>query len=403
MLSPSDYHSYQRNYSTFLILFFSLFIYACGDSGSNVEPEPDPPTEDDPTFSEELDQRLSQIYDDNELAALSFSAMIDGEPFYTNSLGYANLESDIENSDQTAFLIASLSKIVTGTAIMQLQETGVLSIDDPVNDHLSFSVDHPFSASPITIRDLLTHSSTIIDMYYDPLLDEEYTFYGEDSPIELTQMMRDFLDTEGKHYSDSTFVDAEPGTYYEYSNLATALLGSVVEYESDMSFAEYCQVNIFDPLGMTDTGWLLSNIETTTLAMPYDEFDVAYGHYTFTDFPNGGLRTSINDFTRFMLIFMNNGSYDGVEILSSASVADMLTVQEGSIFEFDQQGLILYHEAIGDATYWGHSGSEKGSATLVVFDPESNVGAIYFSNKDIGDPFFSQMDEVIGDVFEFGK
>lgn len=98
-----------------------------------------------------------------------------------------------------------------------------------------------------------------------------------------------------------------------------ALLGVIVEHVSGTPFAEYTLQQIFEPLEMDRTAWYLDNIPgSVPIAMAYYADSVAYGHCTFADFPNGGLRTSGDDYAIFMSAIASGESYDNAQILMEA-------------------------------------------------------------------------------------
>ncbi|HLP52273.1 MAG TPA: serine hydrolase domain-containing protein, partial [Chitinophagales bacterium] len=144
-------------------------------------------------------------------------------------------------------------------------------------------------------------------------------------------------------------------------------------------FDEYCKNNIFTPLGMTKTEWRLANTPLAELAIPYsDEITSPNPHYTFPDYPNGGLRTNVLDLSRFLRMVMLNGSFNNTQILSEASMATMKTLQFGST-EFC---LSFYYDTINGNKVLGHSGGEKGVTTEMFYNPNNNVGVIVFSNEE---------------------
>ena len=115
------------------------------------------------------------------IPALSMLIFEKDNILYENYLGEANIQQGVSLENNHLFLLASISKVVTGTALLQLEEDGLFSLDDNINDHLSFNVQIPNYTSDITFRMLLTHTSGIAD---GSALDDQY-YYGEDSPVEL--------------------------------------------------------------------------------------------------------------------------------------------------------------------------------------------------------------------------
>jgi CubicO group peptidase (beta-lactamase class C family) len=153
------------------------------------------------------------------------------------SYGFANLEWDIPNTSKTKFNIASLTKQFTGMAILKMAEQGKLKLEDPVSKYFAGS---PPSWQGITIYHLLSHTSGIPNAEVGDFpkgITQRY------SPIELIEMVR------------TKPLDFQPGSKRKYSNSGYYLLGYIVENVAGQKYAEYIDQNIFEPLGMNDSGY----------------------------------------------------------------------------------------------------------------------------------------------------
>jgi CubicO group peptidase (beta-lactamase class C family) len=297
----------------------------------------------------------------------------------TAAAGLANIDEDRPVTPDTLFLVASVSKTVTATAIMQLYEQGKFGLDDDVNDYLPYRISIPASPDlPITFRQLLTHTSSIADNWstIDSLLTK-----GEDSPLALADFTRGYLTPDGPYYNkDANFESGEPGTVSSYSNMGAVLLGYLVEVISGVPFDQYCRDHILAPLGMTATTWRLAGIDRSRLAMPYrtrrSRFS-AIGQYGEPDYPDGMLRTSVVELARFMIAYLQGGSLNGATILKPNTIAQMLTPQTGLD---PSQGLIWFRDDYGDREVWGHDGSDIGAGAEIWFDPKTKTGVILMTN-----------------------
>lgn len=310
-------------------------------------------------------------------------------------LGKSNIKAGASLKRNDLFLLASVSKIVTATALMQLEEQGKLKLSDPINKHLSFNVEHPWYSEKITIKMLLTHISGIADS--DFASNGNY-YYGKDSPIALSKYLKDYFKTDGKHYDEEeNFWDFKPGSKHKYSNMGSALIGVLVEEITGMDFAEYCKENIFKPLKMTNTAWHLKDINST-IVMPYalhnGEYE-AIGHYTFPDYPNGGLRSTAADMFKFLAAFIQEGKSHGYRLLKKETINKMMKAQIPQIDE--TVGLHLF-EIDWEEDLWGHSGGEMGVSTQVAFSPASEVGVIILASTEDAD-----LDEIMWEGYYLGK
>jgi len=338
-----------------------------------------------------LEESLAAIRTRYDRKAVATAVTRGADLLYSGGLGKANVETDLDATADTGFMIASISKTITATAVMQQVEQGNLLLDADISTYLPFTLRNPYAAkSPITVRQLLAHTSSITDNAIYPNYDQFYTD-GADPEQSLAEFCNAVFNKAGSYYSTVTFARATPGTTYNYSNIGYALLGWIVERVAAQPFDQYCQLHIFTPLGMSSTSWRLADAATRPLAMPYSLFDEAYGHYTFADYPSGSVFTTANDLSRFMRAIMAGGSFNGQRILKSETVATMLTPAFPKVRDAALQGLGFFGFPLADGRLmWGHTGGEKGVATGMFFDPENQVGVIALMNKDLvaNEPLF---------------
>jgi CubicO group peptidase (beta-lactamase class C family) len=334
-----------------------------------------------------------------KIPGMSTLIVKDGEIVWIESYGFSDILNNMPVTDSTVFLLASVSKVFTGTALMQLYENGQINLDEDINNYLPFSVDIPnHTTDSITFRMLMTHTSSIKDN--GPVMD---TYYSVGDPtISLADCMQRYFSTSGTDYSaTANFHNNAPGTSFDYSNMGTALVGYLVEVISGMPFSQYCDINIFDEICMTNTSWYLSDFDTTKVARPYKWQGgqyVSYNHYGFADYPNGQLRSNITDMANFIISYLQNGSFNNQQILNSISVNEMLTLQIPNIE--NTQGLNWYTEEIflsggGIIDLWGHNGGEDGVSTDIYINPDNNIGIVVLSNGE-GDNLY-----VVDELYDY--
>lgn len=280
--------------------------------------------------SKDLGRFVDAKLDKSNMTGASIAIIKDNRLDRVIHHGEADSERGIPVSDNTLFQIASVSKLVTATAVMQLAERGAFQLDDDINDYLSFRVVHPkFPNSTITFRMLLSHTSGI-DNNWD-VYESLYTTHsgGGDSTISLEEFMNGFLLSDGKWYDEEkNFTADEPGTKFAYSNIGYGLLGYLVEEIAGIPFPEYSKKHIFDPLGMTETAWLHKDLANSErLAIPYESQGNPLIPYSFPTYPDGTLKTTISDFAKFYMSIMNDGQGDNGAILAQTSIEEMLRPQ----------------------------------------------------------------------------
>lgn len=358
-------HGMRQGAHSLLLVGFVLLLGSCGSNDLEIE------------GTEDFEAYLRDERSDQNIPALSVLIFESDQILYEGYFGQADVANRVPLTRDHVFLLASVSKVVTATALLQLYEKGHFVLDDPINDYLPFPVKHPRHAEDITFRMLLTHTSSIAD---GDALDSQY-YYGQDSPVELVDFFQNYLVLGGTFYDPTdNYHDFRPGSVFEYSNSGNALIGVLVEEIADMSFNAYCKQHIFAPLEMHHTFWRLDEV-AQPIVQPYDFSDGEYEaieHYTFTDYPNGGLRSTGQDLFKLLRAFASHGAASGFHVLKAETIADMMTPQIPNLDP--SMGLHLFL-LDADHNLWGHDGGEQGVATIMGFNPENGVGAILLSNQ----------------------
>lgn len=350
-----------------------------------------------------MNEFIAGQVEENEITGLAYGVVKDGKLMEKGAFGYANVEEEVEVTADTIFLLASLSKTVTATAAMILYDRGNLDIEEDINKYLPFKVTNPeYPKVPITAKMLMTHTSSISDESYNEIDDSIlYAREGEELEHTLASLLEEYFTEDGEFYDpDTCFLKAKPGTKDEYSNVGSALLGLLVEVIAEQSFDEFCSENIFEPLAMENTSWNLDDLDLEKIALPYEDSETTKGHYECPDYPNGMLRSTIEDMAKFLIMFINNGEYKGTRILKKETAELMKEVhfenKDGG--DKSRTGLAWYYQDYGEGeVYLGHTGVEEGVTTSMFYNVESGVGVLIFSNmseaeiSDIEDHIFQNM------------
>ena len=377
---------------------------------------------------EELIEYIQSVINTYMVPGVSASIVKNNNIVWNGNFGYANIDDDILVDSSTMFILSSVSKTITATALMQLWENGLFDLDDDIDEYLPFTVNHPdFPFLPITFKMLLTHTSGIDDNW------NVMTYYDGDSDLELEYYLEQYLTPGGDFYgNNSSYTNSQPGTDYRYSNNGAALIGLLVEQISNQPFSEYCHDYIFEPLGMNNAFWFLADIENLNqVALPYnfsggsgdncydigcgvyasnnpcfcddaciyyndccsDYEDVCgedgtgsgsvtftpYNHYGYSDWPSGQLRTSSIDLAKFMAAILNGGEYNGNRILNENTIEVMKTIFYPLVSS--SQGLIWYYKNSQSRTLFGHNGGDLGSLTEMFISFDENIGVVVLSNS----------------------
>lgn len=315
-------------------------------------------------------------------------AIVAGENVaWSHDFGLADRESARLVTDETLFAVASVSKTVTGAAVMQLVELGLVDLDDDCADHLPVRFRHPrFPERPLTVRMLLAHTAGLRDDW--ETLHPLYTIDsgGGDAPNSLRDVVEGFLTPGGRWYdAQKNFTATAPGEGWEYSNLGYGVLGLLVETVTGIPFPVYCRENIFAPLQMRHTCWLIADLDRDLAAVPYRQGARRLPHYSFPTYPDGSLRTSAHEYARFLAAMAHEGRYRNQVILQPETVRLMLEPQARD----GRQCLTWHRSPLADllidgpsAETVGHTGGDPGALSVVLFNPRKKTGLIVLMNSD---------------------
>lgn len=292
---------------------------------------------------ERLDTTLSSFVENERVAGASALIFEKGEEVYFEAFGDADKEAGTVMERSTIVQIYSMTKPITGTALMQLYEQGKFQLDDPLSDYIPEYANvtvyegddedgNPIISEPnrpITIRDITRHTSGFANdnnaPYTGALLQEANLFNFnnsiEDAVIGLSKIPLIFHPGDQWYYGPSVDVQAY-----------------LVQKISGQPFDEYIQEHILDPLGMTDTRYFVPEDDRERMSSMYfkneeaqlTQLPDAQSHeLNINDYslkPGGwGLTSSIDDYQTFALMLVNKGSFNGVQILKPETVELMAT------------------------------------------------------------------------------
>jgi CubicO group peptidase (beta-lactamase class C family) len=286
----------------------------------------------------------------------------DGIVIYENAVGEANKDHNVPNRYNTRFVVGSIGKTFTAVAIMQLAEAGKLYLTDPINKYLS---DFPFDEKDeITINDLLTHSAGLGDyLEHDQYSCKKHSLHKIDDALPLV-------------YSQP--LEFSPGEKYQYSNSGYLLLGAIIEKVSGLPYPEYLREQIFQPLGMAESGIVFEDEVVPNRARGYTKhWDGSYTSNVLTHpapCAAGGLTSTAHDLLKF-----DQALYD-TTLLTENSKAQMFTVSK--LKETYAYGWEV-KEYAGNK-FVGHSGGADGVEAFFYRFVDAGYTIITLANYDGG-------------------
>ena len=307
------------------------------------------------------------------IPSIAAAIIKDNQVVWQNTFGFEDTATRTPPTENTIYLLASISKTITAVAVMQLYERGLLDLDEDIGEYLPFEIRNPhFPDVPITTRMLLTHTAGLAWPTNDENPDFNDTYPGDDAPP-LYPWIQDYLTPGGAHYLTSTWKNTRPGQQVQYSNVGGALLGYIVESITGQDFGEFCKENIFEPLEMFDSGFRLRDVDQTRLATLYHDGEVI-NQYSVIHYPAGMVRSSLEELSHFLIAIVNGGVYHNTRILEEGTVDEMLSIKlatEGLsfIWQSQRQGWV------------GHIGGYWGVTSSLDLNRNQNVGVIILSNS----------------------
>jgi CubicO group peptidase (beta-lactamase class C family) len=299
-------------------------------------------------------------------------------------VGYSDVGAKVAMKPDAMFWIASMNKPITASALMMLVDEGKVKLDDPAENYLpEFKgqlrlldrsgdlVILKKPAKPITVRNLLSHTSGLVGR----------------SPLEGK------LDSlplrEGAISYALSPLKFEPGSQYEYCNPGINTVGRIIEVVSGVPYEKFLQERLLDPLGMVDTTFWPTETQLARVAKSYKpgpekmglvEIQIDQLTYPLTDlnrqpYPAGGLFSTADDIGTFCRMILNGGQLDGKRYLSEAAVREMTSTQTGDIISGGK------HEG-GYGLGWSTTKKSKGESGPVIPGSCGHGGA-YSTNMGI--------------------
>ena len=370
-----------KSFSVVIVLFAIIITYSqkTNAQGGNMN-------------NNYLDSVIAYHMRSGGLIGIGAAVIVDKKIVWTKAYGYADKENQIPFTTNTIMNIGSITKTFTGVCMMRLVEENKLSLDQDINTYLPFKVVNPyFPGEKITLRDIATHSSSLADR--EPFYSDSVYFFGKDAPEPLGEFLKNYFVPGGKYYSLENFYKAKPGAYWEYSNIAASLAGYIVELRSGQQLNKYSRGLILQPLKMDNTGWFLSEIDLNNHAKLYKKQGdsiITIPLYSWITYPDGGVRSSVSELSRFFIALLNEGIYKKTRILKKETVAEMQRFQFSSSkkpanLELSEKNEAIFWRSKMNVTKIGHGGTDMGIKTEMLTDLSKVAGVILFTNTDLSD------------------
>lgn len=339
------------------------------ETAVELEAPPGPGPADPAELEAFLDAVFATEMADGHYPGAVFCLVKDGELFFAKGYGVANVETrEPMDPARTVMRVASISKLFTATAIMQLAEKGRVDLAEDANAYLKrFAIPATFP-EPVTVANLITHTGGFDDKFVGSARRKARNVppLGEYLAAEMPPRVQ------------------PPNTVYSYSNHAFALAGFLAQEVTGTDFAAYVEANVLRPLGMASSGFHLTDDMRARLATGYQYRNGAYEAVPYENeiiYPAGAMHTTATDLAKFMLAHLQNGTYGGARILGTGTAQ----VMHRQYFTNDPS---LPGTCLGFYEHWEnglhgimHDGLLRGYASELVLFPEQQVGWFVSTNS----------------------
>ncbi|MES2427442.1 MAG: serine hydrolase domain-containing protein [Bacteroidota bacterium] len=315
-------------------------------------------------------KRLSQQTDSlvkSELAGVAPGGVVliakKGKVIYRKAFGVANLQTKITMQPDMIFRIGSMSKQFTAIAVLQLVERGKINLQDSIQAYVP---DFPHKPYPITIENILTQSSGIINFMEmkntDPKKEHEH-----------------YTAAQGVDYFKDEPLQFKPGSKFQYSNSNYYLLGYLVEQVTGQSFGDYLQQHIIGPAALEHTTYIPANPKIDNMASGYSRFDSQHWEDAELQEPTmlystGGLASNVDDLLKW------HQALDSGKLISKAMLTKAYTAFKPTDGDMPQYGYGWFIKEIDGLETIEHSGSTDGYQTDEVWLPDADVLIITLFN-----------------------
>jgi CubicO group peptidase (beta-lactamase class C family) len=328
-------------------------------------------------FENKLNNVLEEIVSRWGIPGLSVG-IVDGDKIiYTRSFGVQSLETQVPVTSESIFCLQSIAKCFVSSAVMQLMERGKIQLDAPLVQYLPYFKLDDERYPQITIRQILSHTSGLPDM-------DEFDYNDLVSHPEVD-------DGAAERYvrglSSMKLVHA-PGEEFLYSNIGYNVLGDLISKISGQTFEEYMKVNVLSPIEMTDSTFLLADVDRQRVAVPHLRTPGMIVNPTYPyhrgDAPASFLHSTVVDMCHWAITCIKRGIYQGQRILTPASYDMTWTpaAKRGNPPLKEDMGLGWNLGHFDGVQTVSHGGGGFGLTCQLVLLPEKDRAAIILCNEE---------------------
>jgi len=322
-----------------------------------------------------FDEYVTKTMADWKVQGCGIAIVKNGAVIYAKGFGYRDVKNNLPADENTLFAIGSCTKAFTSTGVCILVDQGKIDLDKPVINYIpTFKLYDDYTTMNITPRDLMCHRSG--------LPRHDFVWYGSDlSRKEIIDRLR-YLEPS-KPFRTS----------FQYQNMMFLSAGYLTEQVSGMQWEDYIKENILTPLDMSNTDFTVNAMQQTgDYSKPYRDEKSIVKEIPFREIsamaPAGAINSSVKEMANWMIMQLNNGSYNGKQIVSSSSMNEMHTPQMNvpsaltkDVF-YQSYGLGWFITSYRGHLRVEHGGNIDGFTADVALYPMDSIGIVILTNME---------------------
>ncbi|KYG25977.1 penicillin-binding protein [Bacillus gaemokensis] len=337
------------------------------------------------------DKFMSKQMENKNFPGAAIIIVKDDKILFQKGYGFSDKEHKIPiDPKQTVFRLASISKVFTASAVMQLVEQGKVDLNRDITDYMGGLTYQNNFNEPVTMKHLLTHT-TGFD-YVDP------------RPDDINNHLNDYTRLKDYVKENMPTVVRKPGDTYTYDNFASMLQGYIVQNITNTSFYKYMASNLFYPLEMQSSSFVMTNFIKNKLATGYDSNGNVIPFYETkpSDMPQGSMFSTGSDVANFMIAQLNGGKFKNKQILKQETIQDMQKTKYAIHPKYPNMayGFEFFSPQSHNGQYvFGKGGNIPGFSSLMWLIPEYKIGVFAITNQNASPLPFELFNEFMNHYF----
>jgi CubicO group peptidase (beta-lactamase class C family) len=353
------------------LIFFCLLFLNCSSLRSD---QPLIKKRDFPSAISALDTIIRKNLGQQQIPGAAVAVVHDGKIIFSQCYGYADTQKKVPITEDTYFMVGSLTKSFTALAVLKLIQQGKVDLNADIRKYITdFSIRNLYGGeTPITVNDLLAHTSGLMIDYYVPLTGDERQF----NAALLSQLRNEYL-------------CFKPGSASKYSNLGYRLLGIMIERVTGERFEDYLEKEVFNPLGLTQSSFHYNEEMAGHMSKGHNG-DTEMSRIDNEDKPASGMFSTLKDLTIFLKFL--SGAAPSMGGINNNKIVDSIIKNVNPAIDTFYDNTNIYssgwqlnsYQYKDIQTVISSSGNINGFSTAMTYIPEERLGIVILTNSSVG-------------------